>query len=71
LLVELSLLWLRVLINIDDLPLLSEIISISSASYLNVSVLGVRVKVLVLNLKDLTLIIDNETTFKSPDLPPS
>jgi hypothetical protein len=67
--VKLSLLWLRVFINIDDLPLLSEIAS--STSDLDVSVFSISVKVLVLNLKYLTLIIDNIATFKSPDLPPS
>jgi hypothetical protein len=70
LVIKFSLLWLRVLIDIDDLPLLSDFI-VSSASYLDVSVLGVSVKVLVLNFKNLTFLVDNETTFKSPDLPPS
>jgi hypothetical protein len=58
------------LIDIDDLPLLSYFI-VSSASYLDVSVLGVSVKVLVLNFKNLTFLIDNETILSSPHLPPS
>jgi transcriptional antiterminator len=70
LLVELSLLGLLVFIDIDDFKLLSDFI-VSFVAYLDVSVFSISVKVLVLNLKYLTLLVDNETTFSFPDLPPS
>jgi hypothetical protein len=69
LLIKFTLLWLRVFINIDDLPLLSDIVSF--VVDLNVSVLGISVEVLVLNFKYLAFIIDNVATFISPNLPPS
>jgi hypothetical protein len=70
LLVKFTLLWLRVFVNIDDFPLLSDFI-VSSVVNLDVSILSIGVKVLVLNLKYLALLINNETTFSFPELPPS
>jgi len=58
-------------ININEIPLLSEIVSISSVVDHDVSALHIGVEVLVLNFKDLTLLIDNVSTFSSPELPPS
>jgi hypothetical protein len=70
LLVELSLLGLLVFIDIDDFKLLSDFI-VSFVAYLDVSVFSISVEALVLNLKHLTLLIDNVSTFSFPDLPPS
>jgi hypothetical protein len=50
--------------------LLSDLI-LSSSDNLNISVLSISVEALVLNLKHLTLLIDNVSTFSFPDLPPS
>jgi hypothetical protein len=68
--VQLTLLWLGVLINIDDFPLLSEVLTTLVVD-LDVSVFHVSVKVLVLNFKNLALLVDNVSTFSSEDLPPS
>jgi hypothetical protein len=69
LLVKLSLLWLRVLVNIHNLPLLSKVVT--SISNLDVSVFSVSVKILVLNLKDLSFFVHNESSLSSEELPPS
>jgi hypothetical protein len=70
LLVELSLLWFLVLIDIDDLPLLSDFI-ISSVAYCDALAVSISKETLVLNLKYLILLVDYVTTFIFPDLPPS
>jgi hypothetical protein len=67
--IQFSLLWLRVLIDVNDLPLLSEIIS--SVGNLDVSVLHISVEVLVLNFNDLTFLVYEVSSLVSEDLPPS
>jgi hypothetical protein len=64
-----TLLWLRVVINIDDVPLLSEFIS--SVGNLDVSVLVVSVDTLVLNFNNLSFLVDDESALESEQLPPS
>jgi hypothetical protein len=68
-LIELSLLWLRVLVNINDLPLLSEVVS--SVCYLDVSVLSISVFFLILNFDNLSFFVDKISSLVSEDLPPS
>jgi len=68
-LVQFTLLWLRVFVNVDDFPLLSDIIS--SISNHNVSVLSIGVEILVLNFKNLSFLVYNESLLSSPELPPS
>jgi len=48
---------------------LSEVIA--SIADLDVSVFGIGVEVLVLNFKNLTLLVYNISSFSSPELPPS
>ena len=67
--IQLTLLWLRVFVNVNDLPLLSDISSF--ISNLDVSVLSVSVEVLILNFNNLSFFIDNETCLVSKELPPS
>jgi hypothetical protein len=50
--------------------LLSEVLTTLVVD-LDVSVFHVSVQVLVLNFKNLTLLVDNVSTFSSEDLPPS
>jgi hypothetical protein len=70
LLVQLSLLWLRIIVNIDNLPLLSVKI-VTSVAYLDVSVFSISVEILVLNFKNLTFLINNQSSFSLEELPPS
>jgi len=67
--IQLTFLWLRVLINVNNLELLSEIST--SVGNLDVSVFSIGIEVLVLNFNDLSFLIDDEPTFISEDLPPS
>jgi hypothetical protein len=69
LLVQFTLLWLRVLINIDDLPLLSDVISF--VCNLDISVFHISVDVLVLNFNNLSFLVDDVTSLVSEELPPS
>jgi len=69
LLIQFTFLGLRVLVNVNNLPLLSEVIA--SIADLDVSVFGIGVEVLVLNFKNLTLLVYNISSFSSPELPPS
>jgi len=68
-LVQFTLLWFRVFINIDDFPLLSDILA--GVSNHNVSVFSISVQFLILNFKNLSFIISNESSLSSPELPPS
>jgi hypothetical protein len=68
-LVEFTLLWLRVFINIDDFPLLSDILA--GVSNHDVSVFCIGIQILVLNLKNLSFFISDKTSLSSPHLPPS
>jgi hypothetical protein len=67
--VQFTLLWLLVIINKHNFPLLSNVIT--SITNLDVSVFVVSVDTLVLYFKDLTFLIDNESSFGSKELPPS
>jgi hypothetical protein len=67
--IHLTFLWLRVLISVNNLKLLSEVSSF--VGNLDVSVLSISVKVLVLNFNNLSFLVDNESTLISEDLPPS
>jgi hypothetical protein len=69
LLVQLSLLWLIVLVYIHDLPLLSEILV--SGIYHDISLLLIGSLFLVLNFENLSFLVNNVSTFSSEDLPPS
>jgi hypothetical protein len=67
--IQLSLLWLRVLVNIDNLPLLSEILV--SVVYHHISLLLIWSLFLILDFKNLSSLVDNESSLSSEDLPPS
>jgi hypothetical protein len=67
--IHLTFLWLRVLISVNNLKLLSEVSSF--VGNLDVSVLSISVEVLVLNFNNLSFLVDNESTLISEDLPPS
>jgi hypothetical protein len=69
LLIQLTLLWFGVIVNVNDLPLLSKISSF--VSNLDVSVLSISVEVLVLDFNHFSFFIDHETCLVSKELPPS
>jgi len=67
--IHLTLGWLLVLIDIDDFPLLSEFVVL--ATYHDISVFHISVDSLVLNLDNLSSLVDEITSLISEELPPS